>query len=49
MIPPNDDAEWATEQGIPPVDDPAVQKYLDSRQALIDLEHDQRHGNSKKE
>ncbi|KAL1974994.1 hypothetical protein VTN31DRAFT_5198 [Thermomyces dupontii] len=43
MIPPNDDAEWATEQGIPPVDDPAVQKYLDSRQALIDLEHDQRH------
>lgn len=48
MIPPND-ADWANKEGIPPLDDPAVQKYLDSRQAFIDLEHNQRHGNLKTE
>jgi len=36
--------EWEMEEGIPQVDDPFIQKYLNGRQALIAQEKKQRHG-----
>lgn len=35
--------EWELEEGIPQVEDPFIQKYMDGRQALIDQEKKQRH------
>lgn len=37
--------EWELEQGIPQVDDPFIQKYMRGREALIEQENKQRHGN----
>lgn len=39
-----EDIEWEKSEGIPQVDDPFVQKYLNGRNALIEQEHKQRHG-----
>ena len=36
------DAEWAEEEGIPTLDEPFIQKYLDGRDALIEQERQQR-------
>ena len=36
------DAEWADEEGIPTMDEPFIQKYLDGRDALIEQERQQR-------
>lgn len=35
--------EWELEEGIPQVEDPFIQKYMQGRQALIDQEKKQRH------
>ena len=36
--------EWELEEGIPRFDDPFIQKYLHGREALIEEEQKQRHG-----
>lgn len=36
------DAEWCDEEGIPTMDEPFIQKYLDGRDALIEQERQQR-------
>lgn len=36
------DAKWADEEGIPTMDEPFIQKYLDGRDALIEQERQQR-------
>ena len=36
------DAKWADEEGIPALDEPFIQKYLDGRDALIQQEQQQR-------
>ena len=41
----NDDhLEWKEEEGVPDVEDPFIQKYLNGRKALIAQEQSQRHG-----
>lgn len=37
--------EWELEQGIPQVEDPFIEKYMQGREALIKQEKKQRHGN----
>jgi adenosine deaminase CECR1 len=39
-----EDIEWEKSEGIPQVEDPFIQKYLSGREALIEQEHKQRHG-----
>jgi adenosine deaminase CECR1 len=39
-----EDIEWEKSEGIPQVEDPFIQKYLNGREALIEQEHKQRHG-----
>ena len=41
---PTEDVNWELEEGIPQVEDPFIQKYLNGRDALIAQEHKQRHG-----
>jgi len=38
------DADWELEEGIPQVEDPFIQKYLNGRRSLIAQEQKQRHG-----
>lgn len=38
------DADWELEEGIPQVEDPFIQKYLNGRSSLIAQEQKQRHG-----
>lgn len=38
------DADWELEEGIPQVEDPFIQKYLNGRNSLIAQEQKQRHG-----
>ena len=38
------DNEWELEEGIPQVEDPFIQQYLNGRNSLIDQEQKQRHG-----
>ena len=40
----NTDQQWELNEGVPQVEDPFIQKYLDGRDALIAEEHKQRHG-----
>lgn len=35
---------WEKSEGVPQVEDPFIQKYLNGREALIEQEHKQRHG-----
>lgn len=37
-------AAWEVEEGIPQFEDPFIQKYLQGRNALIQEEKKQRHG-----
>lgn len=39
-----EDIAWEKSEGIPQVEDPFIQKYLNGRDALIEQEHKQRHG-----
>ena len=39
------DLEWELEQGIPQFEDPFIEKYMQGREALIEQEKKQRHGN----
>ena len=39
-----EDIAWEKSEGIPQVEDPFIQKYLNGREALIEQEHKQRHG-----
>jgi len=41
-----DDIKWEAEQGLPQLEDTFIQTYMKGRQALIDEEHKQRHGQS---
>jgi hypothetical protein len=36
--------EWELEEGIPQLEDPFIQKYVQGREALIEQERKQRHG-----
>jgi hypothetical protein len=38
--------EWELEQGIPQFEDPFIEKYMQGREALIEQEKKQRHGES---
>lgn len=40
----DEDLKWKMEEGVPRVDDPFIQKYLQGRDALVEEEHRQRHG-----
>jgi adenosine deaminase CECR1 len=40
----NTTQEWELSEGVPQVEDPFIQKYLDGRGALIEEEKKQRHG-----
>lgn len=40
----NVDNEWELEEGIPQVEDPFIQQYLNGRKSLIAQEQKQRHG-----
>lgn len=44
MVRSEADIQWEKDEGIPQIEDPFIQKYLDGRQALIEQEHKQRHG-----
>lgn len=44
MIRSEEDIAWEKSEGIPQVEDPFIQKYLNGRDALIEQEHKQRHG-----
>lgn len=39
----DEDLKWKMEEGVPRVDDPFIQKYLQGRDALVEEEHRQRH------
>lgn len=39
-----EDIAWEKSEGIPQLEDPFIQKYLNGRDALIEQEHKQRHG-----
>jgi hypothetical protein len=39
-----EDIEWEKSEGIPQVGDSFIQKYFNGRNALIEQEHKQRHG-----
>ncbi|OKL60832.1 hypothetical protein UA08_03751 [Talaromyces atroroseus] len=43
MVAPKEDIQWELDEGIPQVEDPFIQKYLNGREALIEQEHKQRH------
>jgi hypothetical protein len=36
--------EWELEEGIPQIEDPFIQKYMQGRDALIEQEKRKRHG-----
>jgi len=36
--------EWELEEGIPQMEDPFIQKYMQGREALIEQEKKKRHG-----
>jgi hypothetical protein len=36
--------EWELEEGIPQIEDPFIQKYMQGREALIEQEKRKRHG-----
>lgn len=38
------DNEWELDEGIPQVEDPFIQQYLNGRKSLIAQEQKQRHG-----
>lgn len=40
----DEDLEWELEEGLPQFEDPFIQKYLHGREALIEEEKKQRHG-----
>lgn len=41
---PEDDEEWAKQEGVPSFKEPFIQKYLEGRDALIATEKKQRSG-----
>ena len=41
-----DDEQWVREQGVPDIDQPFIQKYLQGRDALVAQEKKQRSGSS---
>jgi adenosine deaminase CECR1 len=40
------DAQWLQERGVPSLQEPFLQKYLQGRDALVDQEKKQRSGSS---
>jgi adenosine deaminase CECR1 len=44
MAASKEDVQWELDEGIPQVEDPFIQKYLNGRDALIEQERKQRHG-----
>ena len=44
-----EDIQWEKDEGIPQIDDPFIQKYLDGRDALIAQEKSQRYDHAFRE